>query len=293
MRIIDPHIHLWNIDRNPYPWLTGTHRQSFFGDYTSICRNYGLAEFDLDVGPIEVVKVVHVQANWDSADPVSETRWLQSLADNDRLGRPHGVVAFVDLSLQNAGAFLEAHLGFPNVRGIRQTLHRAVLDPEAPNYLDSPAWHKNLALLGPHGLSFDMMVFPQQMKQALEIVRKNPDILFVLEHTGCPHPRNEDLMITWEAGLKLLGAEPNAVVKISGVGMFMRNWSASTARDIVLRAIDAFSPPKCMFASNFPVDSLMKGYGDIWRTFSMIVNDFSQNEQHMLFSKNAERYYRI
>ncbi|MFP3534277.1 amidohydrolase, partial [Burkholderia sp. SIMBA_042] len=75
-------------------------------------------------GDIEVLKLVHVEANHDPADPVEETRWLQSIADRkESRGMPNAIVAAVDLSAANAPAVLEAHASFANTRGIRQILN--------------------------------------------------------------------------------------------------------------------------------------------------------------------------
>jgi len=72
VRLTDLYIHLSNNDSNPCRLLTGSHRQPIFGDYTPICQNYELVEFDQVVDGIEVAKIVHVQVNWNSTDPVAE-----------------------------------------------------------------------------------------------------------------------------------------------------------------------------------------------------------------------------
>ena len=62
-------------------------------------------------------KAIHVQAALGTADPVNETRWLQAFAD--KTGYPHGIVAECHLADQDAGAVLERHMHYANVRGIR------------------------------------------------------------------------------------------------------------------------------------------------------------------------------
>ena len=48
-----------------------------------------------------------------------------------------------------------------------------------------------------------------------------------------------------------------------------------------------------MFASNFPVDGLCAGFGDIYRGFEKIVRDFTAEERRALFVDNARRLYAI
>ena len=65
-------------------------------------------------------------------------------------------------------------------------------------------------------------------------------------------------------------------------------WTAASQRDVVLSVIDFFGPARCMFASNFPVDSLC---ASIFSGFQEIVRDLSVAEQHGLCRDNAIRIY--
>jgi predicted TIM-barrel fold metal-dependent hydrolase len=93
--------------------------------------------------------------------------------------------------------------------------------------------------------------------------------------------------------MTLLAGEPNVVVKISGLGIPGVGWTAEVNRQIVLAAIELFGVERCMFASNFPVDSLCAGFDEIYRGFEAIVRDFSVDERHALFAANARRLYAI
>ena len=123
MQVVDPHIHLWDLKTHHYPWLANP-GVSFVGDARDLKHDYLLADLLADAQPVEVVKVVHVEANHDPADPVEETRWLQQIADDPSSRRmPNGIVAGVDLSSPNAGQILEGHASFANTRGVRQILN--------------------------------------------------------------------------------------------------------------------------------------------------------------------------
>jgi len=82
-------------------------------------------------------------------------------------------------------------------------------------------------------------------------------------------------------------------VKLSGFGMFDPNWTAESVGPVVKTLIEAFGVSRCMFGSNFPVDSLMKDYVSIWAGFSEAVADFSEPDRELLFARNVERIYRI
>jgi len=61
----------------------------------------------------------------------------------------------------------------------------------------------------------------------------------------------------------------------------------------VLDAIDIFGLERCMFASNFPVDSLVADFDTIFSGFKQIVADFGPKQQAALFCDNAHRLYRL
>jgi predicted TIM-barrel fold metal-dependent hydrolase len=93
MRVVDPHIDLWNLERLHYPWLA-TPQPSFIGEYASLAKMHEAAEFLADAAGIQVLKVVHIEAGHDTADPLAETRWLQSVAATPgNRGIPQGIVA--------------------------------------------------------------------------------------------------------------------------------------------------------------------------------------------------------
>ncbi len=82
-------------------------------------------------------------------------------------------------------------------------------------------------------------------------------------------------------------------MKISGLGQPGRAWTAEANRGIVLTTIELFGVERCMFASNFPVDSLCGSFADIFGGFEAIVADFPEAEKDALFRANARRIYAI
>jgi predicted TIM-barrel fold metal-dependent hydrolase len=294
--VIDTHHHLWDLSANYYPWLTDRITTRVCGEYSAIRKNYLLEDFFEDAAEVNLVKSIHVQAEHDHADPVRETRWLQKIADSpSSRGFPQGIVAFADLSRLDVEAILEAHSGYRNVRGIRQMLHESMVDPDNPiqSLFENSIWRKNIPLLKKYGFSFDLQVYPQQMDQACELVKEHPDLQFILCHTGQPAGRDEESLKIWRTGMLALAEFQNVCVKISGLGMFDRNWTVDTIRHFVLDAIEVFSGERCMFGSNFPVDGMMTSYSRLWSAYSEIICGFSANERYALFCGNAERIYRI
>ncbi|HTJ94800.1 MAG TPA: amidohydrolase family protein [Pararobbsia sp.] len=325
MKIVDPHIHLWDLDTHHYPWLANP-GVSFVGDTRALGHNYLIGDFLADAesagsahahearsiadanaaatNPIasperfELIKAVHIDANHDPADPVEETRWLQSVADHAASqGLPNAIVAGADLSSENVEAVLAAHAAFPNTRGIRQILNvhaNPLYDYVGRHYMREPVWRRNFGLLRKYRLSFDLQLYPSQMPEAVELARENPHTPFIVNHAGMFVDR--DSVAGWRAwrdGLRALAACDNVSIKISGLAMFDHEWTVDSLRPYVLEVIEVFGVDRAMFASNFPVDRLFCSYHALWSAYAAIVNGASDAEKEALFRRNAERVYRI
>ena len=298
MRIIDPHHHLWDLERHDYPWLRPETPHPA-GDLTPICQSYRLDDFLFDAAGLELVKSVHLQAEVDRRDTVAETAWLQAIADApESRGFPHGIVAFADLADPGVEATLERHCQYANLRGIRHILNYEAGEPlycatDRGDWLRDPQWRAGYALLGRYGLSFDLQIFWQQMADALDVARTYPDTQIILNHTGMPRKRDPAYLEAWRNGMRTLAAAPNVAAKISGLVMFHHDWTPEVIRPFVLDTIDIFGTDRCMFASNFPVDKLHADYGATWAAFDQITAPFSPDERRALFYDNAERFYRL
>jgi predicted TIM-barrel fold metal-dependent hydrolase len=297
-RIIDAHHHLWDLERNYYPWLSDRVGPRMYGDYAAIRRDYLLDDFKVDIGSLPVVGSVHVQAEHDHTDPLRETRWLQAVADADGSGGfPQAIVAFEDLTgpPEQVAARLEAHAQCRNLRGIRQMLHQCLVPAMnlPADYLADEQWRANLALLARHRLSFDLQILPPQAEAAARLAAQHPEQSFVLVHAGQPRDQGEEGFQAWRNGLRRLGQVPNVSIKLSGFGMFHVDWTVASLRRLVLEAIDCFGPSRCMFASNFPVDKLMRSYAALWQAYDQITCDFSIGERAAMFHDTAARVYRL
>ena len=297
MQVVDPHVHLWDLEQNSYPWLEKP-ADIFIGDYRPIARTHLLSHFDADAGPIEVIKIVHIDAGHDPSDPVRETRWLQRVAEDPASkGRPNAIIGKADFSRHDVESTLVAHAESPNFRGVRQILNvhsDPRLDYVGRYYMAEPAWRERFKLLAKYHLVFDLQLYPHQMRDAARLAADNPDVPIILNHTGMFADRSSvEGWRTWRDGLRALAEQPNVSVKISGMGMLDHHWTTESIRPYVLETIDSFGTDRSMFASNFPVDRLYGSYDVLWTAYAAIVADMTPEETAALFRRNAERIYRI
>ena len=296
LKIVDPHQHFWRIADGTHPWLDGTERLAFrYGDYSPICRDYLPDDFRRDSAGQNVVMTVHVEAEWDPRDPVAETRWLMQL--RERHGLPTAMVGQAWFARADIAEVLAGHAAFPAVKGIRQKPAAAKSPAEAkrgaPGSMDDPAWRKGYALLEQHGLHYDLQTWWWHLDAAAALARDFPRTAIVVNHTGLPVDRSPDGLAGWRRALEVVAAEPNAALKISGLGLADASWPEASNRTVVREAIGIFGPERCMFASNFPVDSLVGSYDRIFDGYKAFVADMPRTDQEKLFHDNAVRCYRL
>lgn len=295
MRKIDAHHHLWDLETNDYPWLRPPLGWRTYGDYSAMCRSYLIDEFLADSRPHNVVASVHVQANWNPADPVAETRWVQGIADAH--GFPQAVVAHANLAAPDVGEVLAAHLESANLRGIRHILGHTddpdLVRDDRPNHLEDPAWERGFAMLGAHGLAFDLQVYPSQMKAAAALAARHPEVVVVVCHTGFPWDRTPAGIAAWREGMAALAALPRCHAKLSGPAMVMRDWTEEAFAPFIHETIALFGPERCMFASNVPPDALGRTYDGIYAGFYTWAARYSAQACRHLFHDTAARVYRI
>jgi predicted TIM-barrel fold metal-dependent hydrolase len=295
LRVVDPHIHLWDTRVVSYPWLANP-AVAYSGDNRLLPQHYDVAEYLTDAQDFNVLGTVSIEGN--PLDPVAEAQWLQSLADNPANGgQPSGIVAYADLSRDNAPTILARLSAFPNVRGIRQILNRHA-NPRynyvTEDYLSNPTWRENLRWLADYGWSFDLQIYPAQARSAAEVIDANPEVTFIINHTGMFVDRSHVKgWREWRDALRRLADCENSAIKLSGLAMFDHHWTVESFRPLVLEAIDCFGHQRCMFASNFPIDRLQSSYRSLWSAYAQIVSEMDAHERENLFVKNAARYYRL
>jgi predicted TIM-barrel fold metal-dependent hydrolase len=295
VRVVDPHIHLWDTGVVSYPWLANP-AMAYSGDNRLLPRRYDVAALLTDAQDIQVLGSVNIEAN--PADPVAEAQWLQSLADDPaNRGHPFGIVAYADLSRNDAPMILERLSVYPNLRGVRQILNIHA-DPRynyvSQNYLATPQWRDNLGRLADYGWSFDLQLYPAQAADAAEVIKLNPGIEFIINHAGMFVDRNGvQGWREWRSALYALALFENTAIKLSGLAMFDHRWTIETFRPLVLEAIECFGTERCMFASNFPIDRLHASYGTLWHAYAQIVSGMTAPERENLFIHNACHHYRL
>ncbi|MEM8856794.1 MAG: amidohydrolase family protein [Chloroflexota bacterium] len=269
--------------------------------------------------------VVHIQADWQAKKPLdyaNETVWLDSL---DR--PPLAIVGEARLNdLDNLDALLDAHeKASQRFRGIRDMLayHPSASIHnfnEAEDTVRTDAFKEGYRRLGTRGHSFDAFLFSHQLPDFCDLVEAVPETPVVVDHMGTPigmmhgfaefgttPSLREQIKVNWMQGIQRLAQSEHVHMKLSGLFMHVLGWDHHAWSDgklsvdevvdrvgeLLLYMIDTFGVDRCMFASNFPPDSVLMQYETYYDAYFQIVSDFSEADQKKLFHDNAARFYRI
>jgi predicted TIM-barrel fold metal-dependent hydrolase len=291
--IVDAHHHIWR--QADLAWLTGPMQPRIFGPYEAIRRDYPIEEFRSDLSDSGVVKSVYVQTNWPKDRYEDEAIWAQRTAE--ATGWPHAIVAYADFSVEDVRPQLDRLARHKLVRGVRMQLHwhenplyRFAEWPDLP--LD-PKIQRNVARLADYNWSFDLQVFASQMPDAASLAEACPAVTLVLQHAGMLEDLSQAGRSEWRAGMVRLGACPNVVCKLSGLGTFLHRNDPAHIAEVVRETVSIFGADRCLFGSNFPIEKLWTSYGDLVGAHRKALEGLSPRQQRAVLHDTAMRVYQI
>lgn len=283
---VDTHAHFIYRKELTYSWLEKIEPPwtDFLGDYKKITLgDYTLEDYMADAVPTGVSKIIHTEAAF-GAVPFAETRLLQKLADLKKI--PIGIVAHATLEAPETEAALDHQLEYKNFRGVRQLWGAAKAEDSA--------FRKGFAALAKRGLSFEDPALWENFHGLASLSKDFPDAKIVLGHCGMPLQRDKNYLENWRRELKNLAQHENVVCKISGLRMTEHDWSFDSVKNIAQTCIEFFTPKRCFFASNWPVDSLYRGnFKDMVEGFRAIIEPYSRSEKQAMLHDNASSFYNI
>jgi predicted TIM-barrel fold metal-dependent hydrolase len=294
--IIDAHHHFWDLARKAHPWLRDEPMIPFrYGDYSAIRRDFLPADYRALAHGHNVVSTVTMEGEWDEGDLVAESRWITGLAQETGLPAAH--VSRTILHEDGAADELARHAAYPIVRGIRHKPTYApgpgLVERGTPGGLSDPRWLRGYAALAPSKLHFELQAPWWHVDEMLDLIAAYPDTPIVINHAFMPVDRSADGLKGWRAAIKRAASAPQASMKISGIGIKGQPWRLEDQRPIIDGLIDAFGIGRCMFASNFPVDSLVGSFDAIYAGFKEGTADLTRADRIKLFHDNAIRIYRL
>ncbi len=286
-RIIDPHLHFFNLSRGDYHWLK-TDNPPFWPDKAIIQRDFSEQDVSLEA-PFQLCGLVHIEAGFDNDDPCRELQWLAASVNTC----PHKAIAFIDLTLPSE-AFerqLAALLGCDQSCGDQLVGIRHITEGKDAELLLAPPVLDNLACLSGHRLIFEAqfeLANAHISEQLARYAKALPALNIVVNHGGLVCRQRYK---PWLAGLEALSPCTNIAIKCSGWELAERDYQPDWMAQVIKRLLRCCGDDRVMLASNFPLCLFSSNYQDLWQRYSDL--PLTPTQWHKLSYANAKRLYQL
>jgi predicted TIM-barrel fold metal-dependent hydrolase len=298
MKIIDPHLHLFDLNKGNYQWLR-SENPPFWPDKHLIAKNFSEHELTL-TAPLTLAGFVHIEAGFDNQQPWREIAWLENTCNMEFRS-----IALLDITLPKTMFLqqLEKLMQYKSVVGIRY-----ILDDDTLAILNDKNSQYNLVTLAEHKLSFELQM-PLANSQAVDrlmvILSVTPSLMLCINHAGWPTQDNAQYAL-WLQNLNRLAKFDNVFIKCSGYEMAARDYSINWQHKIINQCLESFGVARVMLASNFPLSLWHASYQDTWLSNSGLANkgladngfadnklSYSDEQLQQLCFSNAQQFYKF
>jgi L-fuconolactonase len=201
-----------------------------------------------------------------------------------------GIVGWVDFESTDLSEQLAFYKDYPKLKGFRHILQgekdRAIML--------SPAYKSGITKLESFGYTYDLLVLPDQLGYAIDLVKMFPNQRFVLDHIGKPDIKNQDIK-DWAEQIKTLGSLENVYCKVSGMvtEANVRNWKVQDFTPFLEVVFEAFGCKRLMFGSDWPVCRVAGTYGQVISLLEQYISTCSSSEQEMFWGGTAIEFYNL
>jgi len=271
---IDTHQHFWKYSKEQYPWI---------GKGMEVLAQDRLPS---DLNPLIKANGIEGTVAVQARQVVEETEVLLTMAEEYDFIR--GVVGWVDLRSPDVEAQLERFRDRTKMVGVRHV----VQDEPDEKFVLREDFMRGIGKLKAYDLVYDILIFPHQLPATIELVRRFPDQVFILDHIAKPHIKDKQIS-PWDNDFKKLASFENVSCKLSGMvtEADWHNWTAEDFRPYMDVVFEAFGAERLTIGSDWPVCTLAGQYGSVVSIAADFIAQLSDTEQKAIWEGNPERIY--
>jgi L-fuconolactonase len=279
MSRVDAHHHIWDLSVREQSWLAGP-------EMDPIRRSFSIDDLAPQAAAADITATVLVQ----TASLVEETvEFLEVAASNELVA---GVVGWVDLTAPDVADALAGLLARPDgsyLKGIRHQVH----DEPDTDWLVRPDVQRGLTAVADSGLVYDLLTKTPHLPAAIETARALPGLTFVVDHIS--KPVIGEPLEPWATQIRELAALPNVTCKLSGMVTEApwADWKPSDLQPYADVVLDAFTPDRVMFGSDWPVCLLAATYPQVLETAETLTASLTPTEREAVFTTTATHTYNL
>lgn len=272
---IDSHQHFWKFDPVRDSWITPEMhaiRSDFLPeDLLPLLKQSGIDG------------CVAVQADQSE----KETDFLITHAQANNFIR--GVVGWVDFRDEQVERRLVHYSTIKAVKGFRH-----VIQAEPPGFMTDSRFINGVRLLKKYRFTYDLLLYPHQLKESLDFIRALPDQPMVIDHLAKPYIKRGELD-EWKKDISQCASFENIRCKISGMvtEADWQHWKPSDFRPYLDVVVEQFGIDRLMFGSDWPVCTVAAPYATVVNVIETYFSSFSDQEKKKVMGENAVRFYNL
>lgn len=270
---IDAHQHFWYYNATDYAWIDDSmkviQRDFLPADLEPILQKNG---FD---------GCVLVQVNQTEQENYDFLKFAE-LYDFIK-----GVVGWVDFRAENLWERLSYFKQFDKLKGFRH-----IVQGEPMGFMQQESFIRGVKKLVDFGYTYDILIYPKQLKDALHLVRECPENKFVIDHIAKPDIKNKEIS-KWSNYMKEIAQHEHVFCKISGM-VTEADWQKWKKGDFYIyldMVLEFFGTDRIMYGSDWPVCLVAGAYEEQLSIVQSYFDKLSKSEKDKLFGENATRFY--
>lgn len=272
---IDSHQHFWTYDPETFAWISD--------DMANIRRSFQPEDLKPILDYHEFDGCVFVQVNQNEQETI---HFNEVALQHDFV---KGVVGWTNFFSDKLDDNLAHYSTLKKVKGFRH-----IVQGEPVGFMKNPYFVEGIKKLAKYNFTYDILVFPKQLKDAVFIARSCPDTQFVLDHLAKPLIK-EGKVTQWANYIKELAENPNVVCKVSGMvtEADFKYWKKEDFYIYLDIVLNEFGVDRLLYGSDWPVCLAAATYEEQLDIIESYFSEVTSSEKAKIFGKNATRIYHL
>jgi L-fuconolactonase len=273
---IDSHQHFWQYHPVKDAWITD--------EMSVIQRDFMPEDLEPLLQEAGIDGVVAVQADQSE----QETQFLLDLLAKH--GFIKGVVGWIDFRSENLDERLDYFSQFSGLKGFR---HIVQAEPEV-DFLLREDFCRGISKLQKYGYTYDVLIYPKHVRNAVEFVKRFPDQPFVVDHIAKPFIK-EQTIDEWAQDMRGFASLSHVTCKISGLitEADWSNWTYDHFKKYIDTMLEIFGIDRVMFGSDWPVCLVGASYLETCEILRQNTLQLSDDENRKLWGQNCIDFYKL
>ena len=273
--MIDAHVHFWKYNKIKDAWITN--------EMLVLQKDYLPENLKPILEENEVEGVIAVQAEQSEI----ETSFLTELVRENSIIK--GVVGWVDLQDKNVEERLSYYSKYPIIKGFRH-----IVQSEEEGFLQKKSFLNGIKTLKQFGFTYDILIYENQLKEAIDFVSQFPDQRFIIDHCAKPAISNGRIN-EWKNYMREIAKYENLFCKLSGLitEAGWNTWHENDFYPYLDTVFEFFGTERLLFGSDWPV-MLLSGNYQKWKSLlEKYMRQFPEKERQKVFHDNAVKFYQL